>query len=82
MSPNNGFIVVKADAAGDGNSNSPKRNPPVNGFGLSPVNKLDRDDVFGVVVVVDGVIWDGGVGGVADDGFDCVFDSCVAKCVS
>ena len=49
FSPSNGFIVDNAEAAG-GSSNSPKRSPPVNGFGLSPVNKLDNDDVFDVVV--------------------------------
>lgn len=72
MSPNNGFIVDRADAGG--NSSSPKRSPPVNGFGLSPVNKLDRHDVFGVDVV--GGNWGGGV----IDGF--VVFSCVAKCVN
>ena len=52
FSPNNGLLnaatLVKAEVLDDpcGSSRSPKRNPPVNGLGLSPVNKLDNEDVL------------------------------------
>ena len=67
FNPNNGLLnaatLVNGEVLDDpcGSSRSPKRNPPVNGFGLSPVNKLDSDDAL---LLADGGSVGGGVGGV------------------